>query len=584
MGAGCSCFVSAAEQDALDLANVSGVLKITIEGCEGVPAKYQPFILVSCGPITFRTHVWSEKDSEVETSAFLITKEMAASHSLKIKFSIFDKELFRSNEKLCTGLVDVPQVGQDISSTTELMQGLANGCDKCSIKYSATLMSMASVEKEFWEHWFAAFDAPSSGPGLDFGEFDELVKHVSPNHADLTEQKMQSFFQGADADGDGRVDSEELATFMAAPEQGCLVNKDQLMDYMRETLKINDDARNAGFLVESQAAKGWIFGLSEWQAPSYDVGINVGRNAKHILIYERETGGMREEVIDPHINMAMRAMYQSPVGLAMLSVNSSKQLLKKMSIQYGVRYNSPKSVSAIKPFIEHFHLNMEEALEKVEDYKTFNEFFYRRLKPESRPIAAPKDPTVCVSAADCRLMVFPHVDEITKLWVKGKKFSLGALLGSEEDAKKFVGGSCAIFRLAPQDYHRFHVPVKCRVGKPRPIAGEYYTVNPVAINSTVDVLTTNKRSVTMLESEEFGTVAFVAVGATNVATISYVAEEGAELDKGAEYGYFAFGGSTCVCLWEPGKIQFDADLLNHAAKSTESLIKMGMTLGKAPTK
>jgi hypothetical protein len=76
-------------------------------------------------------------------------------------------------------------------------------------------------------------------------------------------------------------------------------------------------------------------------------------------------------------------------------------------------------------------------------------------------------------------MVFETVSEATKLWIKGREFSVARLLGDvyRDEAEKYVGGALAIFRLAPQDYHRFHVPVDGRIGEMRDVKGEYYTVN-----------------------------------------------------------------------------------------------------------
>lgn len=115
----------------------------------------------------------------------------------------------------------------------------------------------------------------------------------------------------------------------------------------------------------------------------------------------------------------------------------------------------------------------------------FNEFFYRELKPGSRPVAYPDNPKVIVAPADCRSVVFDTIDDATRIWVKGRDFSVERLLGSAygDEAKKFHGGALGIFRLAPQDYHRFHIPVDGVMGEPKLIKGEYYTVNPMAIRS-----------------------------------------------------------------------------------------------------
>ena len=109
----------------------------------------------------------------------------------------------------------------------------------------------------------------------------------------------------------------------------------------------------------------------------------------------------------------------------------------------------------------------------------FPYYSHRKLKPNVRPIDAPSDPYRLVSSADCRLLTFETVSHATRLWIKGREFSIARLLGDayEDDVEKYTGGALAIFRLAPQDYHRFHSPVEGRIGRMTYIAGEYYTVN-----------------------------------------------------------------------------------------------------------
>jgi phosphatidylserine decarboxylase len=123
---------------------------------------------------------------------------------------------------------------------------------------------------------------------------------------------------------------------------------------------------------------------------------------------------------------------------------------------------------------------------------SFNEFFYRKLKPEARPCTAPDNPAIVVSPADCRSVVFNEIDKATKVWIKGKDFNMKRLLGAAypDEAAKFEGGALGIFRLAPQDYHRFHVPVDGVIGEPKAIEGQYYTVNPMAIRSSYVYQTT----------------------------------------------------------------------------------------------
>ncbi len=166
------------------------------------------------------------------------------------------------------------------------------------------------------------------------------------------------------------------------------------------------------------------------------------------------------------------------------------------------------------------------------------------------------------------------------LWIKGQNFSVSALLGSDALASLFEGGSIAVFRLAPQDYHRYHFPINGVLTETHHVPGPLYTVNPIAVNK-VDVFTVNQRTVSILDSPEFGKVAFVCVGATLVGSIVHTHPLQQPFAKGDEFGFFQFGGSTTILLFQTGRIEFDSDLLQHSGRSVEVLLKMGERIGRA---
>lgn len=120
------------------------------------------------------------------------------------------------------------------------------------------------------------------------------------------------------------------------------------------------------------------------------------------------------------------------------------------------------------------------------DHSDLSNVSFRKLKKSARPIEQPDNPYRLVSAADCRMMAFETVSDATRLWIKGREFTVARLLGDvyRAEADKYTGGALAIFRLAPQDYHRFHSPVDGTIGPMTHIDGEYYTVN-VSIYSVI---------------------------------------------------------------------------------------------------
>lgn len=249
-------------------------------------------------------------------------------------------------------------------------------------------------------------------------------------------------------------------------------------------------------------------------------------------------------------------------------------MLRSLSYKQGRKYDDPASASQIESFINFHQLDMSEVLLPLDKFKNFNEFFYRALKPGARPCSAPDDSGIIVSPADCRSVVFDRLDDATKIWVKGREFSIERLLGQAypDDAKRYKNGALGIFRLAPQDYHRFHVPVDGTMGTPKLIEGDYYTVNPMAIRSALDVYGENIRVVIPIDSVSHGRVMYICIGAMMVGSTVITRKTGEKLSRAEELGYFKFGGSTVLLLFEPGVMKFDDDLIDNSKGALETLV------------
>jgi phosphatidylserine decarboxylase len=135
------------------------------------------------------------------------------------------------------------------------------------------------------------------------------------------------------------------------------------------------------------------------------------------------------------------------------------------------------------------------------------------------------------------------MEDAQSIWVKGRDFSVERLLGSAypEDAKRYHNGALGIFRLAPQDYHRFHIPVDGTLLPPKTIEGEYYTVNPMAIRSALDVYGENVRVIVPIDSIAHGRVMVICVGAMMVGSTVITRQAGEKVARAEELGYFKFG-------------------------------------------
>ncbi|KAI0134466.1 phosphatidylserine decarboxylase-domain-containing protein, partial [Xylariales sp. AK1849] len=335
-----------------------------------------------------------------------------------------------------------------------------------------------------------------------------------------------------------------------------------------------------GFVTASQAQRKWYSKVIT--KISYG-GYKLGANSANILVQDRLTGQINEEKMSVYVRLGIRLLYK---GLKSKEMEGKRirKMLKSLSIKQGKKYDDPASREEITGFVNFHKLNMNEVLLSIDDFKSFNEFFYRALKPNARPCSAPDNPNILVSPADCRSVVFNTLDSATKIWIKGREFSIKRLLGDAypEDASRFEKGALGIFRLAPQDYHRFHIPVDGILGKPKLIAGEYYTVNPMAIRSALDVYGENVRVLCPIDTPNHGRVMVVCVGAMMVGSTVITRNEGDEVKRAEELGYFKFGGSTIVLLFEEGRMQFDDDLIDNSNGALETLIRVGMSIGHSP--
>ena len=246
---------------------------------------------------------------------------------------------------------------------------------------------------------------------------------------------------------------------------------------------------------------------------------------------------------------------------------------------YGWRMDRAASRAKVAPFIQNFRVDPGEFADAPESFRTFNEFFYRKLKPGARLIAG--DARTAVFPADGRHLGFADVSRMEGIFVKGAVFSLGELLRDRELAERFQRGSMVLSRLCPVDYHRYHFPVGGLATEPRLVNGWLYSVSPIALRQNIRIFTENKRAITRIESPEFGTVLMLEVGATNVGSFEYTFTPNTRVAKGAEKGYFKFGGSSTITLFEPGRVKLDADLLVHTAERRELYARMGDRLGVA---
>lgn len=246
-----------------------------------------------------------------------------------------------------------------------------------------------------------------------------------------------------------------------------------------------------------------------------------------------------------------------------------------LSQWYGYLQTRPRSARKVARFIAAYHIDVSEFREST--FPSFNAFFIRKLKEEKRPILSGS--TRAALPADGRYLVFPNLHLADQFYVKGQRFDLAAFLQDPSAARRFADGSMLIARLCPTDYHRFHFPCAGVPGPARLINGPLFSVNPLALRKKLWILTENKRMVTEIDTEQFGMVFYIEVGATFVGSIHQTYRPEVKVAKGEEKGYFSFGGSCLVLLFEKGRIRFDEDLVRNSKNGFETKALFGSSLG-----
>jgi phosphatidylserine decarboxylase len=294
---------------------------------------------------------------------------------------------------------------------------------------------------------------------------------------------------------------------------------------------------------------------------------------RSVEYFNRYTGKVETEEI--YGEGFLRWTYGNPLGLLSLEGLVKRAIFSKW---YGSRMDAAGSRSKVLPFVAKYGLDAKEFADRPETYRTFNEFFYRKLKPGARSIVP--DANAAVFPADGRHLGFENIAEAEGIFVKGAKFTLEQLCGNREMAERYARGAMVLSRLCPVDYHRFHFPVSGTPDKPMLIDGPLYSVNPLALRQNIHYLTRNRRSFTTIESPEFGAVLMFEVGATCVGSFEYTFSAGVPMQKGDEKGYFKFGGSETITLFEPNRIRLAADLIENSKMGRELYARMGDLMGR----
>ena len=236
--------------------------------------------------------------------------------------------------------------------------------------------------------------------------------------------------------------------------------------------------------------------------------------------------------------------------------------------------DAPVSRMLIGPFARKNGICLSDYV--AEDYRCFNDFFCRRIRPELRPL--PEDARVLFAPCDGLLSAY-RIREGLVLPIKQSRYTIDELLHYDAAARRYADGICLVFRLCVQHYHRYCYLDDGQKGLNVYLPGVLHTVRPIALEH-LPVFVRNCREYTLMQTEHFGLAAQIEVGAMLVGRILNLDGPG-PIRRGAEKGRFLYGGSTVVLLLEKDAAEVDEGFFAATAEGRETPVTLGQPLGRS---
>ncbi|MHB8907670.1 MAG: phosphatidylserine decarboxylase [Syntrophales bacterium] len=249
---------------------------------------------------------------------------------------------------------------------------------------------------------------------------------------------------------------------------------------------------------------------------------------------------------------AKNKTYYLDEGVRFLRDKDVIDWMQKFVHERGVFMDSRESAAVANQWVKDGAIDMRSYQIPAGGFASFNDFFTRKLKPGARPIAEPSNDAVLACPADCT--VSPISNALTSdqdFEVKGDAYNIAALLGSVELASRFAGGAAIVCLLYPRDYHRFHAPVTGTIAAKGSLDDRHYYYG---FRGLVRYFSEYHRAYYLINTKKSGQVGFVAIGMSDINSVNMPlpVDSNREIRKGDELGYFAYGGSGIVMLFEPG--------------------------------
>ncbi len=281
------------------------------------------------------------------------------------------------------------------------------------------------------------------------------------------------------------------------------------------------------------------------------------------------------EVEKVYGDRAVRWLYESGLGKSLSHLIAKKWL----SYLYGISQDTNLSANKVPGFVKNFNIQMDDYRPgsknhflKEYSYLSFNEFFIREFEKGKREFV--QESSKMPAFSEARYFGYEKIDSQTLYPVKGQYLKAQDLIG-DKFGNDFMDGPFMIARLCPVDYHRYHYPDNGKTLEHFFIHGDYHSVNPIALKIKNDILIKNERRVSILETQNFGKIAYIEVGATCVGKIIQSFDETQSFKRGDEKGYFLFGGSTVIVLGQKGFWKPTDLMLENTRNGIETYYQLG---------
>lgn len=285
------------------------------------------------------------------------------------------------------------------------------------------------------------------------------------------------------------------------------------------------------------------------------------------MIYCSRQRNSKENIITES-NKALNFFYGNFLGRLLLKI----VITKPISNLIGLYMNSSLSKHKINRFVDKNNIDTFEYESK--NYKSYNDFFTRKVIPYKRPINARSD--VLISPCDGKVIAYKINEDLT-LKIKDSYYSIDSLI-NESIIDEYINGWALVFRLSTDNYHRYCYIDSGKKSINHKIKGVFHTVQPISLKN-YNFFKTNTREYTILNTTHFDKVIQVEVGALGVGRIKNN-HEVYEFKKGEEKGYFEFGGSTIVLLIKKNILSLDDDIYENSKENIETIVKYGERIGK----